>query len=272
MAFDDLDEGWKRTIDGAKSGKATDRVKVRENGKEVVKEVAKEKGWDYYDKEIQKSVDSFNNYLKSKDYISLDWKIIRAMIWVETSPYKDEWNTKPIQIGNKGDAGIDDVTRGKYRELIIPKEYQAELSNKQSITANPDINIRAGIAYLLYSLATYGTEEVYDTTDSKVYQYKVQKGDSGFWGIMQKLKKSGISTTVKILTDMNPSARIIKPDMIINYRKGSVQDVIKSWRAITTANIQKYYNRPYRDKEGKQHGDPLYSEKLDYCLMVMNKK
>ncbi|HEX9060294.1 MAG TPA: hypothetical protein VF941_08950 [Clostridia bacterium] len=298
MAFDDLDEGWKRTIDGAKSGKAAVKVKKVEKvygtdgkvlkdkkGKDVVKETIvekeKEKGWDYFDKEIQKSVDSFNNFLKwDRNYISLDWKMIKAMMWVETNPYSEYWDTCPMQIGVNGDPGIDDVTRGTYRELIIPKEYLAELSNKDVISKNADTNIRAGIAYLLYSLATYGTEDTYDKTDTKIYEYTVEKGDLGFWGIMDKLKKKGISTTMNILTGMNPSVKTLKPGSTISYRKGSVQNVIKSWRAITTPNIQKYYNRPHKlkwkDKKGKEHekqlGDPLYSQKLDYCLTIINPK
>lgn len=67
--------------------------------------------WNDWDCEIQMAV---NRHLSGKaGYVSLDWKMIKAMVWVETGANDSEWKIKPMQIGVTGDPGLRALLSGK---------------------------------------------------------------------------------------------------------------------------------------------------------------
>ncbi|MFH7811484.1 MULTISPECIES: hypothetical protein [Acetobacter] len=64
--------------------------------------------WNAYDSDIKNIVNEYNRYLiNTPNYRPLDWKIIKAMIWVETGgPDNPSWRSRPMQIGNTQDPGL----------------------------------------------------------------------------------------------------------------------------------------------------------------------
>jgi hypothetical protein len=227
-------EKWQETIDQAKS----------------------DPRWHAYDPEIMLAVSEFNRHLSGmKGHFPLDWQLIKAMIWTESGgPDSRAWNSRPMQIGNPGDPGLAALLSGKEGgEIIMPPGLKSRLN-----TANADMpafNIRAGIAYLLMRSASYGFVEVLDNADPRVYEYKVQVGDS-----LDRIARTQ-GTTIGVLRKLNPSAAVLMPGQSIRYQKASIQKVVTRWQPITTMLIAQKYNSDL--------GDPNYARKLDYCLSVM---
>ena len=105
--------------------------------------------WDGYDCDIMKIVGEFNRHLSgTKGYVPLNWKIIKAMVWTETGgPANASWNSRPMQIGNPGDPGLQALLSNKEGgELIIPSDIKHTLTIASAISS-PQMNIRAGSTY-----------------------------------------------------------------------------------------------------------------------------
>ncbi len=109
--------------------------------------------WDYWDCEIQRTVMAYNRHLaRSAGYVSLNWKLIKAMVWVEMGANHSEWCFRPMQIGVKGDPGMKSFLFGKEGgALILPPVWKTILT-ADSVRTNPENNIRAGVGYLLIFL------------------------------------------------------------------------------------------------------------------------
>lgn len=115
--------------------------------------------WNEYDNWIQICIKEFSENLSSNS-ISLpsdfDWNVIKAMVLVESGgPLAKgglEWRKKPFQIGNQGDSGLPVVLNGDEKlSLIWPKEQRKDLT-AEKVRNDPQMNIKAGIAYLLNKL------------------------------------------------------------------------------------------------------------------------
>src|ERR1700739_3964497 len=79
--------------------------------------------WHEYDCDIQRVVREFNNHLSGQSgYRSLDWQVIKAMIWTESGgPGNRAWKRNPMQIGNPGDPGLRALLSGNEGgDLILP--------------------------------------------------------------------------------------------------------------------------------------------------------
>ena len=212
--------------------------------------------WDEYDCDLQAAVSLFNTHLKSTaGYRQLDWKIIKAMLWVETGAGSAQWKTKPLQIGVKGDPGLAALL-GKTEggELILPPSLQGKLT---SVTTVPSQNIRAGIGYLLMRMANFEHRTI-ASSDTKVYEIKVVAGDS-----LDKIaKKNG--TTIDVLQSMNEKTAVLRIGQVLKFTKASIQRVITSWRVISNKLIAERYNGG---------GDTRYAEKLDFvALQIAGRK
>ena len=56
--------------------------------------------WDEYDAYIKRVAGDFNRHLMSTPmFRSLDWRLVKAMLWVETGGDHPAWKTNPYQIG-----------------------------------------------------------------------------------------------------------------------------------------------------------------------------
>ena len=233
----------------------TNQVRAKsgyEKWQEMIDQAKHDLRWNVYDGEITVAASEFNRHLSNaKGYVPLDWRLIKAMVWTESGgPGSPVWNFRPMQIGNPGDPGLSALLSGKEGgEIIMPPELKNRLTADNA--GIPSFNIRAGIAYLLMRSADYGFVNV--TTDSKVYDYTVQAGDS----LDRIAKQQG--TTVATLRQLNPTAAVLRPGQLIRYQKASVEKIVTRWHPITTELAAKKYNI----------GDQNYAKKLDYCLSII---
>lgn len=107
----------------------------------------------------------------------VDPKLIKAIIYTETGPGAPRaWDTRPMQIGNTGDAGINDVLStdkftGENMKLILPEAYR--YINHENIRSMPKENIIAGTAYLLLRASTFATVTLQE--DGQMLEFVVTK-------------------------------------------------------------------------------------------------
>ncbi len=193
--------------------------------------------WNAHDQDTQNIVSQYNDYLRSTPgYQSLDWQLIKAMLWVETSPTApdDQWDTAPMQSANKGDVGWRDMMNNANRmSLIVPP-------NLRSAVAFPNLratdNIAAGVAYLLYRAATFGPQTQLDKNNIK--SVVVSRGDS-LYSIARK-----VGTTEQILRDMNSHAPLypLKVGIKLNYVPANTVTIIIGWQSINPQSTYRLYN------------------------------
>jgi hypothetical protein len=213
--------------------------------------------WDEWDTEIQAAVREYNRHLSNATgYIPLDWQLVKAMTWVETGAWAAEWKSRPMQIGVRGDPGLESLISGKEGgELILPPECRQRM-NAASIRSDPALNIRAGIGYLLMRLANFKYRSVPDR-DTRIYEVIVASGDS-----LERIAKTQ-KTTVDTLREMNPGTHTLHAGHKLKYRKAAIQRVITGWGFVNTGSIARNYNGG---------GDSSYEAKLDFALELIRKK
>jgi hypothetical protein len=212
--------------------------------------------WNSWDCEIQMAVNEYNRHLYgTAGYVTLDWQLIKAMLWVETGPHDPQWNAKPMRIGVAGDPGLASLLLAKEGgDLILPPACKGRLT-MASVRTIPAYNIRAGIGYLLMRMAHFKYRSVLGA-DPEVYQIAVRPGD----GLDKIAKAQG--TTIDALKELNPTATVLRPGQVLKYRKASVQKAITGWRPISTTLIAERYNGG---------GDANYARKLDYAFSMVRK-
>ena len=124
--------------------------------------------WNAYDQDTQNIVLQYNGYLRNTPgYQSLDWQLIKAMLWVETSPTApdNQWDTAPMQSANKGDVGWSDMmNNGNKMSLIVPPNLRSAVGTP-GLSASD--NIAAGVGYLLYRAAEFGQKTQVDKNNIK---------------------------------------------------------------------------------------------------------
>ncbi len=227
-----------------------------EQWQDTIKTCRTDPSWNEYDETIKKTVDEYNRHLaNTKGYLPLDWRLIKAMTWTESGARKQEWKTRPIQIGNHGDPGMQAVIDGKEgSSLVIPPSLRQRLS-VYKIRNEPETNIQAGIGYLLTKCASYGETTTLDPADNKEYEYTVKQHDT-----LSKITHE-CHTTMTILNSMNHGLSTLHPNQKLKYKKGSIKQTITGWTRVTTNTIAVKYN-------GRK--DPKYQAKLEYCLSMIN--
>lgn len=229
-----------------------------EKWKETIDDSDINSQWNAYDCDIMMAVNEFNAYLSgTPGYRSLDWYLIKAMVWTETGgPSKAAWRANPMQIGNPGDPGLEALLSGKEGgDLIMPPNLKKNL-NKNNAVSVPMYNIRAGIAYLLMRCAFYEYANVMDEKDQAEYKVSVKPGDS-----LDRIAREN-NTTLKVLRQLNPKAHVLHPGQEIYYKKASMQKRISGWCIITPQVIADIYNI----------GDAKYKEKLVFCLSKIRRQ
>ncbi|MCE2026858.1 LysM peptidoglycan-binding domain-containing protein [Sessilibacter corallicola] len=240
---------FKKDSDDIRSKTPYEKWKDTINGSSTISE------WHEYDPIIKVIVSEFNSRLgkKSKNIEltlpSLDWKWIKAIIWVESGgPTNSSWKTRPMQIGNPGDKGLGVLQRQEEASNII---MDNDLRKNLHLINTPQVNIKAGTAYLLNRLALSEFKSVKSQTDRLEYTYTVTPGDN-----LDKIAKK-VGTTVEELKISNPSKiSRIHPNDVLKYHKASVERVIVGWRPVSANTIAQRYNV----------GDPNYSRKLTYII------
>jgi hypothetical protein len=214
--------------------------------------------WDQYDCVIQETVFAFNRHLSGTPrYKSLDWKLIKAMIWVESGANSPDWKSNPMQMGKFGDPGLDDLLApAKGGEIILTPGMRAGLT-PFGVRNDPLQNIRAGIGYLLMRAARFDWVQRVDARDAYSHEYVVRPGDS-----LDRIARQH-GTTVEVLRDMNMLSGVLQPGQRLKYRKASREKMIVDWRSLNFASIAALYNGP---------GDNTYERKLAYAMTALVKK
>ncbi|MDR2093064.1 MAG: lytic transglycosylase [Azoarcus sp.] len=213
--------------------------------------------WNRWDCEIQQTVSAYNRHLRSTPgYVPLDWKIVKAITWIESGPHKPDWNKKPMQIGKSGDPGLRAfLSKKEGGDLIIVPVWKGLISTASART-NPVHNIRAGVGYLLMRLARYAYQSIPDA-DDKVYEVKVKLGDS-----LEGIAKAN-GSTLEVLQKLNPDAKVLDVGQLVKYQKASVKKVITGWETVTPLSVALKYN--------SMTGDPTYAKRLAIAINLVNK-
>lgn len=240
-----LDPGWTRTIDSA-----------RNNPEE----------WNRYDTLLQSETNYYNTkFAVTLGVNKLDWKIFKALLWVESGgPEKWEgkklvpnktWTTRPMQIGNPFDAGYPALVHGEgASDIIMADDLKRRLSEAK---VNPELNIRAGIAYLMTRLSYSDFKTFYDDPSSPVKDYAVLHNTSA-----ESLARH-LETNVAALQKLNSSLDLKKPIVKgtkVRYQKKVTKRVITGWRGATPQMLYSRYNI----------GDENYAAKIEYALGVIH--
>jgi LysM repeat protein len=215
--------------------------------------------WDAYDTTIQTEVTAYNlKFQKSPGYSAVDWKLFKAIVWVESGgPGSSAWTGRAMQIGVPGDTGLGVLQRGDEGSvLIMSKQLAAEVKNSAQVGNDPALNIRAGVAYVFTRMCLSEFQSVID--DPNVQSYTVMPGDN-----LSIIAKK-VSTTVQVLEELNPAKKkMIHPKDVLKYKHASIQRVITDWRDFTTTTtVADRYNGG---------GDPDYAAKLVYVLDLFKK-
>lgn len=212
--------------------------------------------WDEYDADIKSATTEFNVYLaNTKGYATLDWKLIKAMVWTESGgPDATMWKIRAMQIGNPGDPGLDSLLSDKEGgDLILSPLLKTQITKASANT--PSVNIRAGIGYLLMRAATYATASVEDAIDKKITEIEVKAGDNP-----SKIAAANHST-LDMLKKLNPQllSGSLHIGQKVKVQKASMKKGITGWATINTQFAATKYNV----------GDSFYRQKLDYCISIM---
>jgi hypothetical protein len=241
------------------------------SGKNKTFEVWKEKfdadlakkpaAWDEYDVRIKYAVDEFNWHLRNTPlYPTLDWRIIKAILWVESGAWNLAWKTRPMQIGNKGDSGLHDLlgARKTQGKLVTPDKFQAGIT-ESAVRSDSETNIRAGIALLLLKMAVFKEQDIV-MPGSQEYDVTVEKGDS--FSTIAKREGSVPGVLQKLNSKILPQK--LQPGQTIKCQKATRQLVITHWDPgfNSVATIADKYN----GVSGKGGGDINYVRKLEYAL------
>lgn len=214
--------------------------------------------WHEYDCNMQRIVEEFNRHLAgTAGYHSLDWRIIKAMVWTETGgPENRAWRSNPMQIGNPGDPGLKALLGGdEGGDLVLPPEMKSRLA-VGSTRGNPTNNIAAGVGYLLMRLAHFQSGTMLDSSDQSEHVVVVRQGDT-----YSKLAHAH-GTTVDTFKRLNPGSGMLSPGKVLKFQKASLGKIIAGWDLPTTTRIAMRYNV----------GDPSYAKKLDYCLAMIKRR
>jgi hypothetical protein len=187
--------------------------------------------WSQYDKTVKDIVKSLNDrYKATPGFKSLDWRWVKAMLWQETGANNKDWATKPLQIGKAGDPGLsvvkggnDATERGKVK-AVIPKDV-SDAVNKGAIT--PELNIKAGVAYLYYRAAFPKLNLVTVDDNLTVKEYELGK-DEYPSTVAGKLK----TTVDVIMKDSGLTAESVKKlpkNAKIKYHPAHTEWQVSGW-------------------------------------------
>lgn len=213
--------------------------------------------WQQYDRDILSIVGDYNRHLAdTPGYVSLDWEVVKAMLFVETGPIQRDWKTKPMQIGNQGDPGLRTLmTAGSKLPTIVPANLLAHLSSVSAVS-NGQMNIVAGVGYLLLRAARW--EQGIKIIHKTLGHVTVKPGDT-----LSSIARA-VGSTEALLQKLNPSAspRDLKIGTVLTYQRATSDHVIIGRRSINGSFIMSNYNGL---------GDRDYARKFDYAFTFLKK-
>lgn len=114
--------------------------------------------WNDYDTQIKAVCAVYDKHLTGvSGYVPLDWQIVKAIAWVESGAANAAWKTAPMQIGVNGDPGLRELLDKPAGKLILPQEY-ARVLTVSNVPVNGNLNIEAGVGYVLKIAANFGMQ------------------------------------------------------------------------------------------------------------------
>jgi LysM repeat protein len=230
-----LDKRWTSTID---TGKFEPNARV-------------------YDSTLQQHVGDYNRRLGAiSGYVTVDWKLMRAVVWVESGgPKTLAWTGRVMHIGSSGDPRLSAVKSGEgATSVIVPQTTRDRLASADARTINePFFNIEVGIAYLWLRMCKSEVGTIID--DPTVYSHTLASGETA----SSVAQKNG--TTVEDIRATNPGLNIdrLSPGDVLRFHKARTGRKITGWYAFTPDNIASRCNV----------GDLDYAEKLRYVMEAL---
>ncbi|TRX76669.1 LysM peptidoglycan-binding domain-containing protein [Pseudomonas mangiferae] len=220
-------------------------------------------GWRKYDGVISDIAATYNRHFQGDGVCSpglfvvpfVDPKLLRAIVYTETGPgvKQEAWEKRPMQIGNAGDLGINDVLAtdnfiGENAKLILPDAYK--YLTFENIRNQAKENIIAGTAYLLMRACTFATVTLID--DGNPSEISVTKDLSN----LERIAKA-VETTVEVLLKLNPgiNPNSLRPGQKLLYIKAKKKRVIYSMERLDFNFTASVYN---------VSGDSAYKDKLEF--------
>lgn len=227
---------------------------ISQKWKDTVDLAKDDPGWDAHDATIKVQITAYQARLSQvPGFTSPNLWLFKALLWTESGgPSNASWTTRPLQIGNAGDPAYDvlkDAKEGSH--LIMDAALQSDL--KAGNINIPDVNIRAGMAYLYTRLGKYAIKSVRDPSATAPMMHTVATGDN-----YSKIANEK-GTTVDELKASNPTVRpsALQIGQVLKYYKAENKMVIAGWRTVDTKMVAARYNGG---------GDPNYAAKLDYII------
>ena len=118
--------------------------------------------WNLYDGHIVLTLAVYANHLRDAGggFPFLDWRLVKAQIWVESGATDSHWYTAPMQIGVNDDPGLNNLLTSPHGKLIMPPQFAMALRGG-GVAQVGRLNIIAGIGYMLRRLANFGQVRSY---------------------------------------------------------------------------------------------------------------
>ncbi len=233
---------------------------------------------DQYDQTIQNELYDYNNtFAKTVGFQNFTPKIFKAIVWVESGgPTNAAWTKKAMQIGVANDPALKALRKSASRTATVYNvgtnsvpaisvssdteldRFAIIMTTKLKTDINgsidlPELNIRAGISYLVGRHASLGIESQL-AAGSVPSTYKVKPGDN-----LSSIAKEHHST-LGIILQLNPTltaASMLKLGQEIKVQAGANLRIVNGWSPLTPSSAAKLYN-------GK--GDANYELKLNFVL------
>lgn len=217
----------------------------------LVKDVESGKhDWNLYDKDTPVIVSTYNaNLGATPGYRPLDWRLIKAMTWVESGPTArdDGWLRRPMQIGDPKDPGLDALlgpppNQAAHGALILPPLYKQTLTKSLART-NGRYNIIAGVGYLLQRFAIFDTIPA-QRSSMLDFMKSTEEASLVLASVHSTRHPAQHSTTHHEASPQHQPPPTPKTKL-----------AIVGWRLLTAETIGKLYNTKMSD----------YGDRLDWC-------
>jgi hypothetical protein len=208
-----------------------------------------------YDDTISRWVADYNKRLDgTPGYVAADWKLIRAMAWVESGgPKAAAWNGRVMQIGNAGDPGYASLKNHEgATTVVVPRSTLDKIAKAGPGDINePFFNVEVGIAFVWTRLCKTDIGTVVDDPTARDHTVTGKRETASAVARAE-------GTTLGDLREANPGVNLnrLHQGEVLHFHKAHTGRKIIGWYPFTADVIARRYNV----------GDPSYADKLRYVM------